>query len=59
MTKPRPVRLALLGAGAIMRLSHAPTIRRSTDSELAEFVRLEAVRALVAWYSAEWPESVS
>jgi len=45
MTKPRPVRLALLGAGAIMRLSHAPTIRRSTDSELAAVFDVDTSRA--------------
>ena len=45
MTKPPPVRIALLGAGAIMRLSHAPTIRRSADVELAAIFDVDAGRA--------------
>jgi predicted dehydrogenase len=45
MIKPPPVRIALLGAGAIMRLSHAPTIRRSADVELAAIFDVDAGRA--------------
>jgi|GraSoi_2013_60cm_1033757.scaffolds.fasta_scaffold00061_14 predicted dehydrogenase len=40
-----PVRIALVGAGAIMRLSHAPTIRRSRDAELAAVFDVDANRA--------------
>src|SRR5260221_13251599 len=40
-----PVRIALVGAGAIMRLSHAPTIRRSRDAGLARGFDVDANRA--------------
>jgi len=45
MIKPPPIRIALVGAGAIMRLSHAPTIRRSTDCELAAIFDVDRGRA--------------
>ena len=32
------------GAGAIMRLSHAPTVRRSADAELAAIQDVDAGR---------------
>lgn len=31
---PAPVRIGLIGAGAIMRLSHAPTVQRTVGAEL-------------------------
>ncbi|MDQ0469550.1 Gfo/Idh/MocA family protein [Labrys wisconsinensis] len=34
-SEERPVRIGLVGAGAIMRLSHGPVITRSPDAELA------------------------
>jgi predicted dehydrogenase len=34
-TSERPVRIGLVGAGAIMRLSHAPTIAATPEAELA------------------------
>jgi predicted dehydrogenase len=41
----RPVRIGLVGAGAIMRLSHAPTILRSPDARLAAVFDVDAPRA--------------
>lgn len=40
-----PVRFGLIGAGAIMRLSHAPTISRSADAELVAVFDQDAERA--------------
>ncbi len=40
-----PVRFGLIGAGAIMRLSHAPTIRRSAGAELIAVFDRDAERA--------------
>ncbi len=40
-----PIRIALIGAGAIMRLSHAPTIVQSTGATLACVFDLDAGRA--------------
>jgi predicted dehydrogenase len=45
-----PLRIGLVGAGAIMRLSHAPVIARSSEAELAavfdrELARAEAIAA--------------
>ena len=44
----RPVRIGLIGAGAIMRLSHAPTVRSARGAELTaifdrDFARAEAL----------------
>ncbi len=41
----QPLRIALVGAGAIMRLSHAPTIRRSSDAELVAIFDRDRERA--------------
>ena len=41
----KPVRIGLVGAGAIMRLSHAPTILRSPDAKLAAVFDADAGRA--------------
>jgi predicted dehydrogenase len=41
----KPVRIGLVGAGAIMRLSHAPTILRSPDAKLAAVFDVDAPRA--------------
>jgi predicted dehydrogenase len=40
-----PLRIGLVGAGAIMRLSHAPTIARSPDATLAAVFDVDPVRA--------------
>jgi predicted dehydrogenase len=40
-----PVRFGLIGAGAIMRLSHAPTIARSPDAELVAVFDRDGGRA--------------
>jgi predicted dehydrogenase len=40
-----PIRIALVGAGTIMRLSHAPTIRRSSEAELAVVFDVDRDRA--------------
>ena len=40
-----PVRFGLIGAGAIMRLSHAPTISRSADARLMAVFDQDAERA--------------
>ena len=40
-----PVRFGLIGSGAIMRLSHAPTIRRSAEAELVVVFDRDADRA--------------
>ena len=44
MPSPK-IRIGLIGAGAIMRLSHAPTIRRSNDAELVAVFDTERARA--------------
>ena len=41
----KPIRFGLVGAGAIMRLSHAPTILRSPDATLAAVFDVDATRA--------------
>ncbi len=41
----KPVGIGLVGAGAIMRLSHAPTIARSTDAKLVGVYDPDAGRA--------------
>jgi predicted dehydrogenase len=41
----RPVRIGLVGAGAIMRLSHAPTVLRSDDAELVSVFDIDQERA--------------
>jgi len=43
-TEP-PLRIALVGAGAIMRLSHAPTVRRSNEATLAAVFDVDRGRA--------------
>src|SRR5689334_9200641 len=40
-----PLRIGLVGAGAIMRLSHAPTIARSADAALAAVFDVDPIRA--------------
>ena len=41
----RPVRIGLVGAGAIMRLSHGPTVSKSPDARLQESsIRMALVR---------------
>jgi len=40
-----PLRIGLIGAGAIMRLSHAPTIQRSRDATLAAVFDVDPLRA--------------
>jgi predicted dehydrogenase len=44
-TAEPPVRIGLVGAGAIMRLSHAPTIQRSPSAKLAAVYDADALRA--------------
>jgi predicted dehydrogenase len=49
-TSDRKIRIGLVGAGAIMRLSHGPVVSRSGDCELAavfdrDFARAEAITA--------------
>jgi predicted dehydrogenase len=41
----QPLRIALVGAGAIMRLSHAPTILRSSEAELVAIFDRDGNRA--------------
>jgi predicted dehydrogenase len=41
----RPVRIGLVGAGAIMRLSHAPVIAKSAEAELAAVFDRDRPRA--------------
>jgi predicted dehydrogenase len=43
--KTQKVRIGLVGAGAIMRLSHAPTITRSKDAELVAVFDRDLARA--------------
>ena len=43
--KEKPVRIGLIGAGAIMRLSHAPTIQRSDAAVLAAVYDVDPARA--------------
>src|SRR4051812_30622872 len=45
MTKREPVRIGLIGAGAIMRLSHAPTIQRSEDAVISGVYDVDRGRA--------------
>jgi predicted dehydrogenase len=50
MSDERPVRIGLIGAGAIMRLSHGPVIQKSPDAELVavfdrDLSRAEAITA--------------
>ena len=44
-TKSNPLRIGLVGAGAIMRLSHAPTILRSPDAAIAGVFDVDRGRA--------------
>jgi predicted dehydrogenase len=44
-TKPNPLRIGLVGAGAIMRLSHAPTIARSPDAVVTGVFDVDRGRA--------------
>ena len=44
-TKPNPIRIGLVGAGAIMRLSHAPTIGRSPGALIAGVFDVDRGRA--------------
>lgn len=41
----KKIRIGLVGAGAIMRLSHAPTIKRSKDAELVAVFDRDMARA--------------
>ncbi len=41
----RPIRIGLIGAGAIMRLSHGPVISKSRDAELAAVFDPDSERA--------------
>jgi predicted dehydrogenase len=41
----KPIRIGLVGAGSIQRLSHAPTIRRSRDAVLAAVFDIDGKRA--------------
>ena len=43
--REKPVRIGLIGAGAIMRLSHAPTIQRSDEAVLAAVYDVDSARA--------------
>ena len=45
MSADRPVRIGLVGAGAIMRLSHAPTTQRSSGAVLAAVFDVDPARA--------------
>lgn len=45
MPTQNPIRIGLVGAGAIMRLSHAPTIGRSTEAKLTAVFDADAGRA--------------
>ena len=45
MTDRPPLRIGLVGAGAIMRLSHAPTLTRSADARLTAVFDLDRGRA--------------
>ena len=51
----RPIRIGLIGAGAIMRLSHAPTLARSPDAELVGVFDRDRTRAqeLAGTYGAK------
>ena len=44
ITKP-PIRIGLIGAGAIMRLSHGPVISRSNEASLAAVFDTDLARA--------------
>jgi predicted dehydrogenase len=41
----QPIRIGLVGAGAIMRLSHGPTVSRSNDAELTAVFDVDQGRA--------------
>jgi predicted dehydrogenase len=45
MSEHRKIRIGLVGAGAIMRLSHGPTISRSRDAELVAVFDRDIARA--------------
>lgn len=45
LSSERPVRIGLVGAGAIMRLSHAPTIQRTPGAELVAVFDRDLARA--------------